>query len=45
MKEKILPTVIIIIQIMAAMPFLLKLDWRMSLYWLCAAGINIAVTY
>lgn len=44
-KEKILPTVIMIIQFASALPYAFKGDWRMALYWTAAGVLTIAVTY
>ena len=43
--EKILPTVLMVIQFAAAMPYTIQGDWRMSLYWIVAGVLTIAVTY
>ena len=44
-KEKILPLVLIIIQVMSAIPYTLTGDWRHTIYWIAAAVLNIAVTF
>ena len=43
--EKILPTVLMVIQFTAAIPYTIKGDWRMTLYWSAAGVLTIAVTY
>lgn len=43
--EKILPTVLIIIDLLAAIPYGYLGNWRMCLYWLFAAGITFVVTW
>lgn len=40
-----LPTVLIVIDIAAAIPYAATGDWRKSLYWLFAAGLTATVTY
>lgn len=42
---KLLPTVLIIIDVFAAIPYAMHGDWRKALYWLFAAGLTITVTY
>ena len=44
-KAKYLPTLLIVIDVLAAMPYAIDGDWRKSLYWLFAAGLTITVTY
>lgn len=43
--EKILPTVLIIIDLGASVPYFLQGNWRMGLYWLFAAGLTTVVTW
>lgn len=43
--EKILPTILIIIDIGASIPYLAQGDWRKTIYWLCAAGLTYVVTW
>ncbi len=45
MNEKILPTVLMLIDIGAAIPYGLQGDWRRCLYWLFACGLTFCVTY
>lgn len=44
-KAIILPTVLIIINIGASMPYYMQGDWRMGGYWISAACITFFVTY
>jgi hypothetical protein len=44
-KEKILPTVLIIIDICVAIGYLPVGNWRMVIYWLAAAILTAMVTY
>nr|DAZ26051.1 MAG TPA: hypothetical protein [Caudoviricetes sp.] len=44
-KTKILPTILIVIQICAAVPYGLSGNWRQMVYWIAAAVLNAAVTY
>lgn len=43
--EQILPTILIIIQGLSAIPYLLKGDVNSGVYWIAAAVLNIAVTF
>jgi hypothetical protein len=43
--EKILPTVLIIIDIMAGIVYLTQANYRKAIYWLSAAVLTAAVTY
>jgi len=45
MNEKILPTVLIVIDVLSSIPYLMSGDWRKCVYWLCAAGLTFVVTY
>jgi hypothetical protein len=45
MNPKILPTLLIIIDILAAMPYGFAGDWRMCVYWLAAATLTYVVTW
>lgn len=45
LSPKILPTVLIIIDIAAAIPYACALDWRKTLYWIAAAILTFVVTY
>ena len=43
--EKYLPATLLVIQVLAAIPYWLAGDWRMGLYWLFAAGLTFVVTF
>lgn len=43
--EKILPTVLIVIDIAAAIGYLPSGEWRRVVYWLSAAVLTYVVTY
>ena len=45
MSPKILPTVLITIDIMASAPYFAIGDWRHGIYWLAAAVLTATVTY
>lgn len=45
MNEKIFPTILIILDVAAAMVYCTKGDVRKIVYWLAAAALTIAVTY
>ena len=45
MNEKILPTLLIIIDILASIPYGIQGDWRKCVYWLSAATLTFVVTY
>ena len=44
-REKILPSVMILIDIVAAIGYIPTGDWRKILYWLFAAGLTTVVTW
>jgi len=44
-KEKILPTVLIIVDICAAIGYLPTGNWRMVVYWAAAATLTTMVTW
>ena len=44
-NPKILPTVMIIIDLCASVPYWYNGNWRMGLYWIFAAGLTAMVTY
>jgi uncharacterized membrane protein len=44
-KEKILPTVLIVIDIAAAFGYLPSGNWRMVVYWIAAAVLTTVVTW
>lgn len=43
--EWIFPTVLIALDVCAAVPYAVKCDWRMAVYWLAAATLTACVTY
>jgi len=43
--EKILPTIIIVINLLSSIPYFINLDWRHGVYWLAAAILTFTVTY
>jgi hypothetical protein len=43
--EKILPTVLIVIDVCAAVVYLWQGDIRHFYYWICAGGITAAATF
>lgn len=45
MNPKILPTILIIIDILASIPYGLDGDWRRFVYWLSAATLTYVVTW
>jgi hypothetical protein len=44
-KEKILPTVLIIIDILAALWYIPTGDWRRVVYWMAAGILTFTVTW
>jgi len=45
MNEKIFPTVLIVIDVLASMVYVSKGDWRKTLYWIAAAVLTFVITY
>ena len=45
MNEKIFPTILIVIDVLAAAVYWSKGDWRKVLYWIAAAVLSFVVTY
>jgi len=43
--EKVFPTILIVLNFSAACMYLYKGSAKMTVYWLCACGLNIAITY
>ena len=43
--EHIFPTVLIALDIFAAIPYAAKGNWHMMVYWLAAATLTACVTY
>jgi uncharacterized membrane protein len=44
-KEQILPTVLIVIDVCAALGYIPSGNWRMIVYWLSAATLTTMVTW
>ncbi|OPY13681.1 MAG: hypothetical protein A4E66_00683 [Syntrophus sp. PtaB.Bin001] len=44
-KELIFPTILIVLDICAALAYMPSCDWRKVVYWLAAAVLTSAVTY
>ena len=44
-NEKVFPTVLMIIDVLAAFVYFTKFDWRKTMYWLAAAVLTFVVTY
>lgn len=45
MNPKILPTVLMVIDVAAAMPYFCCGDWRRGLYWMAAGVLTFTVTW
>ncbi len=45
LDPRVLPTVLIIIDVLAAVGYIPTGDWRRVLYWLFAAGLTAVVTW
>lgn len=45
MSNKIFPLILIILQGLAAIPYTFHSDYKMALYWVAAAVLNICVTF
>lgn len=43
--EYIFPTVLIALDVAAAIHYAMKTNWRMMIYWLAAATLTACVTY
>lgn len=43
--EYIFPTVLIALDVLAALPYAWHCNWRMAIYWLAAATLTACVTY
>ena len=43
--EKILPSVLMTIDFFAALPYIMKGDLRMSVYWIAAGVLTLSVTW
>ena len=44
-KTKILPTILILIDVGAAVMYGMGHDWKKVIYWIAAAVLNAAVTF
>jgi hypothetical protein len=44
-KEKIFPSILIILDIAASIGYIHTGEWRKILYWLFAAGLTLMVTW
>lgn len=44
-KEKIFPTVLMILDFLAAVPYIMNHDLRMSVYWIAAGVLTLSVTW
>ena len=42
---QIMPTVLIVIDLISAVIYALSGDWRKTTYWIAAAVLNVAVTF
>lgn len=45
MSAKIFPTILIVLDVFAAIPYAFKGDIRHTIYWLAAATLTACVTY
>jgi hypothetical protein len=45
MNPKILPTVMLVLQVLSAIPYACQGNWRMAGYWLAAGVLTICVTF
>ena len=45
MSPKLFPTVLIILDVAAAIPYMFQKDLRMTVYWLSAALLTFSVTW
>ena len=44
-SEYMFPTVLIVLDVAASVPYAAKCNWRMMIYWLAAATLTACVTY
>lgn len=44
-KEKIFPTILMALDFMAAVPYMVKGDLRMSVYWIAAGVLTLSLTW
>lgn len=45
MYKQIFPTILILLQIGAGFGYIPSGDWRMVVYWIAAAVLNVVVTF
>jgi hypothetical protein len=45
MSVKIFPTILIVLDVLAAIAYIPSGDWRHVVYWLSAAVLTVTVTY
>ena len=45
MMVKIFPTILIVLDVLAALAYVPAADWRKIVYWLAAAALTYVVTY
>lgn len=45
MSPKVFPTVLIVLDVLAAIPYAIQKDLRMTVYWLSAALLTFSVTW
>jgi len=43
--QKILPTILILINVLSAIVYAFNGDWRKTIYWLAAATLTTVITY
>lgn len=43
--EKILPTLLMVIDFLAAIPYAVKCDLRQTVYWIAAGVLTLSVTW
>lgn len=43
--EKLFPTVLMILDFIAAIPYIYKCDLKMTVYWIAAGVLTLAVTW
>lgn len=45
MSTKLFPTILIVLDIAAALAYIPAMDWRKIIYWLAAAALTYVVTW
>lgn len=43
--EKILPTIMMVLQILSAIPYAINGDLRMAVYWIAAGVLTLSLTW